>query len=69
MKVRKLMKNQKKKYLHKIKIAKKLAALALVATTLVQPTFGLVNVASVYAQEAPAATPAPAANNAANRDV
>lgn len=55
------MKNQKKKYLHKIKIAKKLAALALVATTLAQPTFGLVNVASVYAQEAAAP--------AANRDV
>ena len=55
------MKNQKKKYLHKIKLAKKLAALALVATTLVQPTFGLVNVASVYAQEAAAP--------AANRDV
>ena len=55
------MKNQKKKYLHKIKIAKKLAALALVATTLVQPTFGLVNAASVYAQEAAAP--------AANRDV
>ena len=49
------MKNRKKKYLHRTKIAKKLAALALVATTLSQPTFSLVNVTSVYAQEAPAA--------------
>ena len=49
------MKNRKKKYLHRTKIAKKLAALALVATTLSQPAFSLVNVTSVYAQEAPAA--------------
>lgn len=48
------MKNRKKKYLHKRKVAKRLATLALVATTLAQPTFGLVNVAPVYAQEAAA---------------
>ena len=57
------MKNRKKKYLHERKVAKRLAALALVATTLAQPTFGLVNVASVYAQEAAA----PAANSNAKR--
>ena len=56
------MKNRKKKYLHERKVAKRLATLALVATTLAQPTFGLVNVTSVYAQEAAAQSSTPAAN-------
>ena len=48
------MKSKKKKYLHAGKVAKKLATLALVASALAQPAFDLVNVTSVYAQEAAA---------------
>ena len=61
------MKNRKKKYLHERKVAKRLATLALVATTLAQPTFGLVNVTSVYAQEAAAQSSTPAANRDVKR--
>ena len=57
------MKNRKKQYLHGVKVAKKLAALALVATVLSQSTFSLTHAVSVQAQESAAAS------SAANRDV
>lgn len=57
------MKNRKKQYLHGMKVAKKLAALALVATALSQSTFSLTHAVSVQAQESAATS------SAANRDV
>ena len=57
------MKNQEKQYRHRMKVAKRLAALTLVATALSQPTFSLTGALSVSAQESAATSPA------ANRDV
>ena len=57
------MKNRKKQYLYGMKVAKRLAALTLVATALSQPTSGLTGALSVSAQESAATSPA------ANRDV
>lgn len=61
------MKNRKKKYLHERKVAKKLATLALVATTLAQPAFSLTNATTVYAQETAAQSSTPAANRDVKR--
>ena len=44
------MKNQEKQYRHRMKVAKRLAALTLVATALSQPTFSLTGALSVSAQ-------------------
>lgn len=57
------MKNRKKQYLHGMKVAKKLAAFALVATALSQSTFSLTSAVSVSAQESTTAS------SAAKRDV
>lgn len=57
------MKNQEKQYRHRMKVAKRLVALTLVATALSQPTFSLTGALSVSAQESAATSPA------ANRDV
>ena len=57
------MKNQEKQYRHRMKVAKRLAALTLVATALSQPTFSLTGALSVSAQESAATSPA------ANREV
>lgn len=57
------MKNRKKQYLHGMKVAKRLAALTLVATVLSPSTFSLTNTVSAHAQESTATS------SAANRDV
>lgn len=57
------MKNRKKQYLHRMKVAKRLAALTLIATVLSPSTFSLTNTVSVHAQESTATS------SAANRDV
>ena len=57
------MKNRKKQYLHGMKVAKRLAALTLVATVLSPSTFNLTNTVSAHAQESTATS------SAANRDV
>lgn len=57
------MKNRKKQYLHGMKVAKKLATFALVATALSQSTFSLTGAVSVSAQESATTS------SAVNRDV
>lgn len=57
------MKNRKKQYLYGMKVAKRLAALTLVATVLSPSTFSLTNTVSAHAQESTATS------SAANRDV
>ncbi len=57
------MKNRKKQYLRSLKLAKKFAAVALVATALSQSTFSLTHAVSVHAQESTETS------SAANRDV
>lgn len=57
------MKNRKKQYLHGMKVAKRLAALTLVATVLSPSMFSLTNTVSAHAQESTATS------SAANRDV
>ena len=57
------MKNRKKQYLRSLKLAKKLAAVAVVATALSQSAFSLTSAVSVHAQESAATS------SNANRDV
>ena len=57
------MKNRKKQYLRSLKLAKKFAAVAVVATALSQSAFSLTNALPVHAQESAATS------SNANRDV